>query len=340
MKKIIILIIVIISGSLYFLGNGIDVADITGSVVQDNVQNDIHYYIQDEGNIGVYFCPYQDCEGALVNFINTAEKSIHCALFDIGLQSVQEVLDKKEKEIDVKIVTDNDYVHKFTRSFVKKDSWGLMHNKFCIIDGTKVSTGSMNPTDNGAHKNNNNLLLITSEVITQNYEDEFQEMWDGTFKKGEPVQNPIVRVGNTTIETYFCPDDHCAYRVKEELKKAKESIYFMIFSFTHNGIGNILLLKHLDNITMQGVMEARQVSEYSEFQRLKYQGVDVVKDGNPNNMHHKVFVIDNKTVITGSFNPSNNGDKGNDENIMIIHDTEIASLFMKEFERVREESNK
>lgn len=284
MKKIITLIVIIVCGTLYFFNGDIGIEDITGSVVQ----NDVQYYIEDDGDVQVFFCPHQDCEGELVSFIESAEESIHCALFDVGLKSVQDILDKKEQQIDVKIVTDNDYLHKFDRPFVKTDTWGLQHNKFCIIDGKKVSTGSMNPTNNGAHKNNNNLVLINSDVFAQNYEDEFQEMWNGTFKKGNQVQNPSVRVGKTIISTYFCPEDNCAYHVKEELKKATESIHFMVFSFTHDGIGNIVLLKHLDNITIQGVMEARQVTKYSEFQRLEYQGVDVVKDGNKNNLHHKM----------------------------------------------------
>ncbi len=48
-------------------------------------------------------------------------------------------------------------------------------------------------------------------------------------------------------------------------------------------------------------------------------------------MHHKVLIIDEETVITGSFNPTKNGDEGNDENVLIIHDKEIAKKFLGEF---------
>jgi len=82
-------------------------------------------------------------------------------------------------------------------------------------------------------------------------------------------------------------------------------------------------------------MEARQVTKYSQFERLQFQGIDVVKDKNKQNMHHKVFIIDNRTVITGSFNPSNNGDKGNDENIVIIDDVGIAEKFLEEFNSIK-----
>lgn len=131
-------------------------------------------------------------------------------------------------------------------------------------------------------------MLIDSEILSENYEDEFEEMWGGIFKKGEKIKNPSVLLGDTRIKNYFCPDDSCAERVKEELKKAEESIYFMTFSFTHQGIANILLLKHTENIIVKGVMEARQVTKYSVFKQLEYQGIDVIKDGNKQNMHHRL----------------------------------------------------
>ncbi len=300
----------------------------------------VRYALQDQGAIQLYFCPREDCEDALVQFLQSAQHSIHCALFEINLPAVQETLLQKQKEIEVEIVTDNDYLDEFNYSFVKADKWGLMHNKFCIVDGVKFSTGSMNPTNNCAHKNNNNLLLINSKVLAQNYEDEFQEMWNGTFKKGNQVKNPIVQMGNTTVQTYFCPEDQCGEKVKDELKKAKESIYFMAFSFTHEGIGNIILLKKLENLTIEGVMETTQATKFSQFERFKYNGIPVLKDANKNNMHHKVFIIDQETVITGSFNPSANGDKSNDENIIIIKDRTLAQRFLDEFQYVWDEANK
>lgn len=309
----------------------------------------IDSYIRDDGNIQLYFCPRDNCEQRLVDFIDSANSSIHCALFEIDLQSVKDKLLEKSKEIEVEIVTDDQYLKQFKYSFVKADASGLMHNKFCVIDGIRVSTGSMNPTNNDAHKNNNNLLLINSRVLAINYEDEFQEMWNGTFKKGRKVLNPKIMLRDIHqsglyslnkalpqkdifLENYFSPDDNCAVHVKEELKKAHNSIYFMAFSFTHEGIGNILLLKKLDNLTVTGIMEARQVTKYSQFKRLVYNRIEVKKDANPGMMHHKVFIIDNETIVTGSFNPTAGGDSRNDENILIIHDKEIARRFMEEFE--------
>lgn len=285
----------------------------------------------EEGSWEVYFCPQNNCEEALILFLASATQSIHCALYEIDLFSIQDILRKKAETIDVKIVTDNDYLKEFNEHFVTADKSGLMHNKFCVVDEQKISTGSMNPTLNDATRNNNNLLLITSTILAKNYEVEFQELWQGIFKKGEQTINQKILLNGKEIQNYFCPDDHCAERVKDELKKAQRSIHFMTFSFTHDGIANILLLKHLDGVKVKGIMDVQQIDDDSQFAKLQYQGMDVVRDSNKYKLHHKVFIIDEETVITGSFNPTNSGDKRNDENIIIIKDKEIASLFLQEF---------
>jgi phospholipase D len=51
-------------------------------------------------------------------------------------------------------------------------------------------------------------------------------------------------------------------------------------------------------------------------------------------MHHKVFIIDKEAVVTGSYNPTKSGNTRNDENMLIIHDKEIANQFLEEFDFV------
>ena len=337
MKKALSLVFVMVAALFYFFNPSIDLDQLTGQVTQ------VDSFVSDSGEIELYFCPQQDCEGALVSFLDSAQESIHCALFDIGLESIHDKLVEKEKEIEVKVVTDNNYLDKFNYNFVVSDTWSLMHNKFCIVDGKKISTGSMNPTNNGAHKNNNNLLLIESKSLSSNYEAEFQEMYNGTFKKGDRVLNPDNLIDEIEVHNYFCPEDDCAEKIKNELKKAQKSIHFMTFSFTHESIANILLLKNNDGLVIEGVMEARQVTKHSQFERLKNNGISVVKDGNKNNMHHKVWLIDilspECTVITGSMNPSKGGDSRNDENVLMIKNSkEICEAFYEEYERVKSEA--
>ena len=354
MKKIAATILLLLSFGIYFISGDLSLDNmnsIIGSAVADNQgQSTTTSTIQNYGDIQIYFCPSTECETKLIETIELAEESLYCAFYDIGLESLQTTLLNKynDPNINTKIVTDNDYFKKFPHDFVVQDRSGYMHNKFCIIDQKTIITGSMNPTNNGVSKNNNNLIIIESSSLATNYQAEFDELHNEIFKKGDPVPNTKVTLKTTNqetnqeesilIENYFCPDDNCADQIIEIIKEAKSSIHFMTFSFTHDSIANNILLKHLDGIEVQGIFESSQVSKYSKYELLKHQDIDVRKDGNGNNMHHKTFIIDEEIVITGSMNPSNNGDNRNDENILIIHNEEIASLFIEEFKKVQAEA--
>ena len=284
----------------------------------------------------IYFCPREDCEQHLLNLLDEAKTSIHCAFFDLDLQKVIALLEKKSKTIDVKIVTDNDnYKNIEYLDFVKHDNRSaFMHNKFCIIDNKKIFTGSLNPTQNDAYKNNNNMIIIESKYLAENYEDEFNELWNGEFGKGDYVKNPVIYLNNIRIENYFCPEDECAFQIQKQIQKANKSIYFLAFSFTHDAIATDLVIKFYQGVDIKGVFEKTRISEYSKYHLLEYQGANVIKDKNKYTMHHKVFIIDNRTVITGSFNPSENADKSNDENVLVIEDEGIAKIYLEEFEYI------
>lgn len=283
----------------------------------------------------IYFCPRDDCGKAYSLLIGTANNSVHCAFYDIDLKNVIMALANKSKAAEVMLVMDkSNYKEQVKGEGVKLDDDGqLMHNKFCVIDDEIVITGSFNPTDNDNFKNNNNVIVSYSNALASNYEQEFQELWNSEFGKGGKVVIPKINLNNKSIENYFCPEDDCASRTASLIQEAKRSIYFMTFSFTNEGIGNALIKKKA--LDIRGVFDSEQASiQYSQFKRLKEIGIKVKKDSNRYKMHHKVFVIDNETVLTGSFNPTSNADTNNDENIIIIHDKRIADGFLDEFDRV------
>ena len=51
-------------------------------------------------------------------------------------------------------------------------------------------------------------------------------------------------------------------------------------------------------------------------------------------LHHKFAVIDNKKVITGSFNWSPSAAHTNDETLLVIHSPQLAKHFTREMNRL------
>jgi phosphatidylserine/phosphatidylglycerophosphate/cardiolipin synthase-like enzyme len=63
-------------------------------------------------------------------------------------------------------------------------------------------------------------------------------------------------------------------------------------------------------------------------------------DGNEGLMHHKVFIIDERIVITGSYNFSASAETTNDENVVILFNPAIAAQYLGEFQRVYDHGQK
>ena len=284
----------------------------------------------------IYFCPQDSCEQELTAWLDAAKRSIHCALHELALEGIKEKLIEKSATIDVKLIVDNKYYDKVSDlDFAIHDNRSaLMHNKFCVIDSVVVWTGSFNPTQRGAYHNNNNVVVYQSAYLARNFEKEFSEMWNGKFGGGDETEHPTVNINGKEISSYFCPEDWCANKLIYEIQNAKETIDFMTFSFTHDQVGRQLIERKNSGVEIRGVFEKSQNNAYTEKDKLAEAGIEVRWDGNKANMQHKVFIIDGETVVTGSFNPSNNADKNNDENLLIIHDPSVAELFAEEFERV------
>ncbi|MGD8624242.1 MAG: phospholipase D-like domain-containing protein, partial [Anaerolineae bacterium] len=288
--------------------------------------------------------------------IDRAQTSVDVAAYDFDLERVADALvAAHERGVRVRMVTDTDNVdlrpvRQLDRAgiaIVDDDRGAIMHNKFVVIDGQVVWTGSWNLTDNGTYRNDNNAVRVVAPRLAENYMAEFEEMFqDRAFGPTSPADtpHPQVRVatgeqGGATVlfENYFAPEDEVAARIVTLVENAERSVRFLAFSFTDDQLGDALKDQKKAGLEIQGVFEARgSDTEYSEYGRLRQArpSLDVLTDGNPYIMHHKVIILDDEIVILGSFNFTASADESNDENILVIHSPEVAALYRAEFDRI------
>ena len=331
MKKVVKLII--LASLLYSGCTHLDeIKDISGYSTLTNIKS-----IPSETGpqMETVFCPSPECEDSIIRFIQETESQIDCAFFELGLEKVLEAIEKKSKTADVRLFVDGNYYDEVSHlGFARHDSTSqLSHNKFCIKDGKSMFTGSMNPTENGAYKNNNTLVFIDSPTLISNYQTEFDELYSGIYGRGASTQTTQVNYNDQLIENYFCPEDSCADQIISEINSAKDEIYFMTFSFTHKNIAQALIDAHKRGVHVEGIFEKRMNSKYNVKPILENAGISTRYDNNSNTMHHKVFLIDN-TTITGSMNPSKSGDSKNDENVLIIHSSNITQTFKEAYSQI------
>ncbi|MCS6962493.1 phospholipase D-like domain-containing protein [Thermoflexus sp.] len=288
---------------------------------------------------------------SLIAAIDSARQTLDVAVYDIDLMPVAEALLRaRDRGIRVRVVTETDNAD--TKAIARLRAGGIpvvtderegyMHNKFMVIDGERVWTGSMNFTDNDAYQNNNNAALIHSPDLARNYAIKFAAMFERRAfgparSSGDTV--PQLTIEGIPVENYFAPEDPTVEAIRQVIQGARERIVFMAFSFTHPQIGNALLERAQAGVEIHGVFETVGAeAPASQFRRLRRAGIDVLKDGNPYNMHHKVFIIDRRIVLFGSYNFSRNAAQDNDENFLIVADPGMAMRFEAEFARVYEQA--
>lgn len=287
-------------------------------------------------------------DGPLVAALDSARLTLDVAVYSLSLNSVRDAVIRAHKRgVRVRMVMESDNLDRADPQILKEAGIpvlgdrreGLMHNKFVVIDGYEVWTGSANFTDSGAYEDNNFILRIRSTKMAENFTKEFEEMFvDDKF--GDEVvpatPHPRLAIDGTEVETWFSPDDGVQARVVELVNTAQESIYFMAFSFTSDPIGQAIRARAEDGVTVAGVMDEDQVTSNvgTEYDPFRQAGLDVYRDGNAGQMHHKVIVIDERIVILGSYNFTNSAEVRNDETLLVIYNEEIAAQFIEEFKRV------
>ncbi len=290
---------------------------------------------------------------SLISYINNSKRSIHIAAFEFNLSPVADALiAAKKRGVDVKWITDDEHglsadKEKGRGQFAELQRSGipvkadnrpaLMHDKYIIFDSQILWTGSTNLTTNDILKNNNNVIVLKSPELASIFERQFQERWGGKFDASTPstVESQTVTVSGTPVQVLFSPEDNVASHLLPVVENAKSSIRFMAFSFTDDKLGAAVASRAKAGVDVKGIFERRgSETQYSELPILFCAGVPVRQDGNAANLHHKVFVIDNRTVIAGSYNFSSNADKNNNENALIIQNADIATQYLDEFDRL------
>lgn len=237
-------------------------------------------------------------------------------------------------------------------------SYGLMHNKFVIFDGNSadpnkpiVWTGSTNWTTaqiDGPDRNN--AIAIQDQAMALAFKMEFNEMWGsstlianavnskfGPYKTDNTPHHFVV--GNKVVDLYFSPSDGTNSKIIDAINSADSDIDVATMLITRSDIKNALLAKYnggLTNINLMVDSQNPSGNQISAIQAGLPAGQAVVFSLS-GLMHHKFMVIDNfnansdPLVLTGSHNWSNSAENKNDENVLIVHDANVANQYFQAF---------
>ena len=249
----------------------------------------------------------------------------------------------------------------------------LVIDETSVITGSANLTSSGLHGDAGrpsTRGNVNHLLRINSPELASLFSKEFAQMWDdgpngaknsrfGLKKAKGRMQT--VEAGETRVDVLFSPHpkrdrNHGLNLLAEQLSTAREHIDMALFVFSAQQLTNVLREQIKAGVEIRLVADpgfaSRPFSEVLDLlgvtlpdhnckveagnqplkQALREVGTPRLARGDK--LHHKFAVIDNKTVITGSFNWSPSAAHTNDETLLVIHSPQLAKHFTREMDRL------
>ena len=251
----------------------------------------------------------------------------------------------------------------------------LVIDQITVITGSAnlTSSGLHGDADRPSSRGNvNHLLRINSPELALLFSQEFAQMWgDGPGGKQDSrfgLQKTkgsmqTVQVGNIHVDVLFSPhpkrdSNHGLNLLAKQLKAAKQSLDMALFVFSAQQLTNVLREKIEQGVEIRLVADpgfaSRPFSEVLDLlgvslpdhtckveagnqpldQALK--GVGTPRLARGDKLHHKFAVIDNRKVITGSFNWSPSAAHTNDETLLVTHSPQLAKHFTREMDRLWE----
>ncbi len=148
---------------------------------------EINYVSND---VDVAFSPKQGATKLIINTIKNSEKSIFVAAYSFTSKPIANALiEAYQNGVDVKIVLDKSQRTAKYSAFLEVKNFGIpirinskyaiMHNKFMIVDGKILQTGSFNYSQAAENNNAENVLIISDNTkVVKQYTQKWLELWN------------------------------------------------------------------------------------------------------------------------------------------------------------------
>jgi phosphatidylserine/phosphatidylglycerophosphate/cardiolipin synthase-like enzyme len=146
-----------------------------------------------------------------------------------------------------------------------------------------------------------------------------------SLANAEPFQHTSLN-----YQVCFTPGGECTQDIVNAIADAKKQILVQAYSFTSAPIARALVDAHKRGVDIKIILDKSQKTErYSSSRFLTNEGIPTWIDYRVAIAHNKVMVIDDATVVTGSFNFTSAAQNKNAENLLILQDPNLAKSYTK-----------
>lgn len=128
-------------------------------------------------------------------------------------------------------------------------------------------------------------------------------------------------------------------KIISNLRNAKKSVKIAVAWFTNPTLYELISELHRKEIQVEIILSDEKlnfINEKVDFQKLIDKGVEISVGKFPNLMHNKFCIIDNRILITGSYNWTLKAEKSNYENVIISTDEKLVDNFLEYFQYLKD----
>jgi phosphatidylserine/phosphatidylglycerophosphate/cardiolipin synthase-like enzyme len=130
---------------------------------------------------------------------------------------------------------------------------------------------------------------------------------------------PSAAISREDISVHFSPKGGCTDAAVTEIDDAHQSIEMQAYSFTSKEIASALISAAHRGVKVTIIADEKDLDARSKAGQCARAGCTVLADGVHAFAHNKIILIDGRSIITGSFNFTEQAESRNAENLVIIH---------------------
>lgn len=226
------------------------------------------------------------------------------------------------------------------------------------------------PDDSRSRGNVNHLLRFSSAELAEVFVEEFERLWgdgpggalDSRFGIAKQSGGPrTVQMGSTSVTVLFAPHrrsdpNNGLELLRQQLQQAHRQVDMALFVFSDQTLADTLAALRQQGVRLRLLADPgfanRSFSEVMDLLgvalpdrhckleagnapwKAPLEGVGTPRLAAGDKLHHKLALIDGRTVISGSFNWSPSAAHQNDETLLLIRSPLLARHFEREIERL------
>ena len=140
-----------------------------------------------------------------------------------------------------------------------------------------------------------------------------------------------------------CPNKSCKFLHNPSslscliqcLNQATSSLDVCVFIITSQDLSDVLIKLHKRGVIIRIITDYERMDlNISQIEQFREVGIQVRHDKTSFLMHHKFAIIDDRTLINGSFNWTNQAIIGNQENLIITNNLQLLKPYKFQFEKL------